>query len=670
MKTYSLLSILTILLCAFGTEASYAASKRILISVGDLYENSPTKTWERETCRQIYTLANQIAEGGVDVTCRQFETSQFSDKSLGNLQKSFDYHLRIIRDRKNDIGVDVTNWNRKHESDFKSLGWNFTESKNSKVSKEDAFAKAIGNFFYYASNEIAYKAGLLVNGAAESDDVEYDQKNGVFRDKITNTPITVEKAYSLFEKESDRKKNYLRAGVEIGVMLSAGLAVYYKNLAYNAVDFDYTLKDGIKKKFSGEAMLFDDNDKFANYGHVYAGVMYYQVARSNGFNALESFLITFASSAAWEFIEYQEVFSINDQILTPVGGYIIGEATYQISCALTQKNSVAAKALGYTINPSLAMNHGIDAVSKKDKNAATPDCKKPRWSDISVYVGLEKGQKAYEPNLNNDYVVGMNAEVVTLSGYNREGSEKKLVFDTAMVKMNVENNGNQGAQDLRVIAQVVAAAYYQKNRGVDEKGQLRGYDLILGLGSASMWDDRGQGRNTGDTPSKEDFYGTISILGATAHANVHYKGFNIRADFAFYGDFAMVKSYALDSFSASRGGDLSDQSGVVRKRGYYWGAGTSTLAAISIEKGRFEVGYEGRYSHATSINERQRLSATSNDIYRDSFMTNKIYVTFSITKNLKFQLSQEYNVRTGTVNNEHRTEGIEKRTMGTLIYKF
>lgn len=568
---------ITVFSAADGFAAGSEMRKRVLISVGDL-QNNKDNTWKKEICNQVYGIANQVVESGTDVTCRNFDTASFYDKGLDGMLKRYDYHMRILKSTDGSIGIDITNLQRKHDTDFKTLGWNFKDGETSKVTKEEAMGKAIGNFFFYAGNEIAFKAGLLVNGVQESNEVEYDQDNGVFKDKLTNEPISINKAYSIFEHESERKKNYLRTGVEIGVLLSSAMAIYYKNLVFNQVDFDYSFRDGIKKKLNGEAIRFDDNDKTSNYGHVYAGVMYYQMARSNGFNSLESFLVTFASSTAWEVMEYHEVLSINDEILTPIGGYVIGEATYQISCALFQKNNIVAKTLGYTINPGMATNHGIDKLEKKDKFASQPDCKKPRWSDISVYLGLDKGQKAYDPKQSNSYVAGMDATVVNIADYGKTGSDSKLVYDTAMIKALVELNGNQGTTDLRVIAQVVAAAYHQKNLGKDEKGQLRGYDLILGLGSATTWNDRGTSEGT----KNEDFFGTINVLGATAHANIHYNGFNIKADFGFYGDFAMVKSYSLSKYEAGNPGGLAGHATTITDKGFYWGMGTSTLAAISV----------------------------------------------------------------------------------------
>lgn len=651
---------------AGGPALAYSAPTKVLVSVGDLKENYSLR-WRKDTCAMIHAIANQVSDAAVNVTCRSFDTQNFLDKSLMQLKGDNAYHLRIMRDQKDTLEVDVTNWQRHHETDFNNLRWKFKKDSTNNVTQNEAFAKAMANFFVFASNEESFKAGLLVNGAAESEQIEYDQKNGVFIDKSTRSVLSIDQAYSIYEGESERKKNYLRTGIELGVMLSSGMALYYKNLAYNKQDFDYSLGDGIKKKFSGEAILFDDNDKFANYGHVFAGVLYYQTARSNGFNSLESFLVSFASSAVWEFMEYHEVFSLNDQIMTPIGGYVIGEASYQISCALLAKGTTMGKIVGYGINPGLALNHAIDKMQTGDKYASQPDCKKPRWSDISMYIGLEKNQKPFEAAKDNTYVLGMNAEVVNIANYNKPGKESQLVYDTAMVKALLEKSGGDGLGDLKIIAQVTMAAYNKKNLELDSQGQLRGYDLILGIGSGTTWHDRG-GAKKSDT---EDFYGTINILGATARANIFYKGVNIQAEFGFYGDFAMVKSWALNDFQGS-GGSLEEQFGVVRKRGYYWGLGTTTLAALSAERGRIKAGYEMQMSSATDIKDRHRNQgdATNPADFKDSFVSHRVYVKFRITQNLSFQLSQEMIVRQGSVNGQESPRGTEHRTMGTLVYLF
>lgn len=74
-----------------------------------------------------------------------------------------------------------------------------------------------------------------------------------------------------------------------------------------------------------------DNLVFNYILHPYAGAAYYMGARSNGFNMWGSFLYTFCiSSFFWEygFEAFNEIPSIQDLLITPVVGTILGEGFY------------------------------------------------------------------------------------------------------------------------------------------------------------------------------------------------------------------------------------------------------------------------------------------------------------------------------------------------------
>lgn len=651
----------------YSIKPEYKANKKLIVSAGDLKENK-NKLWKREICKRVHALANQVISEGVTVSCREFDTSDFTDSELKNLLRENDYHLRIMRTKDDSLSVDVTNLKRKSQADFETLGWHFRNTVDGRVKKEDAFTKAIANLFLYVGNEEKFKKLVLAAGSVESNKLTFDEKSNLLRDKILGTPLSIDDAMKVFESEGERKKNYLRTAIEVGVALSAGAVGYLVTWKENSVDFDYGFAEGLKKKIiTGEAINFDENIKFNNIGHAFAGAIYYGAARSNGFNSLESLLVTFVSSAAWEFFEYQEAFSINDQIFTPLGGYVIGEASYQMTCALLAKDSTFAKAIGYLTNPAIAANHLLDSRSRKqDKFAGQPDCKKPRWSEISLYVGLDNGQKPYETKSNSDLFFGINSKVINIGEYGKNGKEAKLIYDTAMTEAIIEGGTNDGLLDLKVIAKTVMAAYYKKNIKSDENGEIQGYDFLIGVGSAATWNDRGGKEFSKD----EDFYGTVNILGLNAHADVYYKGVNFRVDFGIYGDFAMVKSYALNNYKQHMNGDLSQENGNISGKGYYWGYGLTSLAAISLSKGRVRVGYEGQFSASESINSGNRTQGSNPSTFRDSYMMNKFYVNFSIAKNLTFQVSREYYSRSGTVNGSFGASGTETRTMGSLIYYF
>lgn len=78
--------------------------------------------------------------------------------------------------------------------------------------------------------------------------------------------------------------------------------------------------------------VMDEDDWFLNWvTHPYSGAVYYMTARSSGFNMFESFVYSaLMSTFFWEYgIEaFAEIPSIQDLIITPVVGSVMGEGFF------------------------------------------------------------------------------------------------------------------------------------------------------------------------------------------------------------------------------------------------------------------------------------------------------------------------------------------------------
>jgi hypothetical protein len=92
-----------------------------------------------------------------------------------------------------------------------------------------------------------------------------------------------------------------------------------------------------------EGPRFDPDDLFLNYiAHPYVGSAYYIVARKSDFNQFDSFLYSFfMSTFFWEYgIEaFAEIPSIQDLIITPVFGALMGEYLYRKEIEIRKNDS-------------------------------------------------------------------------------------------------------------------------------------------------------------------------------------------------------------------------------------------------------------------------------------------------------------------------------------------
>lgn len=80
-----------------------------------------------------------------------------------------------------------------------------------------------------------------------------------------------------------------------------------------------------------------DTDKMNTnfFGHPYTGNLYFNSARSNGFNYWQSALFALGGSAMWEVLLENEYPSANDITATPIGGAAIGEVAHRLTDAMT-----------------------------------------------------------------------------------------------------------------------------------------------------------------------------------------------------------------------------------------------------------------------------------------------------------------------------------------------
>jgi hypothetical protein len=124
------------------------------------------------------------------------------------------------------------------------------------------------------------------------------------------------------------KNDYLLPAVE-----TFGLNVFvWASLRY-IIQADYarigtrTMSNNLKTGF-----VWDTDDFWTNqFSHPYHGGLYFTLARSSGLNFWNSLVYPVGGSLMWELFMENEPPSINDFIVTPTSGIILGEITYRIS---------------------------------------------------------------------------------------------------------------------------------------------------------------------------------------------------------------------------------------------------------------------------------------------------------------------------------------------------
>jgi hypothetical protein len=102
-------------------------------------------------------------------------------------------------------------------------------------------------------------------------------------------------------------------------------SVFHVTSRIFGADFAQTNLESIKTNLKSRWVWDNDGFLFNHPGHPYQGGLYHTSARANGFGFYESTLFDAAGSVMWELFGETDIPSVNDLIVTTIGGAAFGE---------------------------------------------------------------------------------------------------------------------------------------------------------------------------------------------------------------------------------------------------------------------------------------------------------------------------------------------------------
>ena len=222
-------------------------------------------------------------------------------------------------------------------SDF-SLGKNFLDSKNSFGPRSDLSLDA-------------------------SERLESRSQNFISEFKLAKAPSGFFYFSHIPRTVKIQKRDYLSAGLEtLGVNVSVWLYDKYILRADWADISINSIINNIKQGF-----YWDSNSFLCNqFEHPFHGAMFFTAARINGFSFWESTVFPFLGSTLWELALENNKPSTNDNIVTPLGGILLGEALLRTAELIIDENSkgferAVREVASFIVNPV----HGLDRLMKR-----------------------------------------------------------------------------------------------------------------------------------------------------------------------------------------------------------------------------------------------------------------------------------------------------------------
>ncbi len=439
-------------------------------------------------------------------------------------------------------------------------------------------------------------------------------------------------------------------------VLLAGNLIYYYNGEVNKQDYAFSTDETFVKRFTTtETLAFDTNGMPTNtVAHPIAGTAYYLIARSNGFNSIESFAFSFVSSGFWEyFCEFHEITSINDMIITPLGGMVIGESIYQFAAYFTANSS------GFF---SDFVNYWIVCGGNDYKGARVKDgFSSSVWNDMKLFAGGGNTDRHDE-----FFNFGIDLEMYGIKRFNQSGKISGVLFNGPYSKILLNSKiGGYGLKEFQCHSETALIAYVNQHLRAGEDSSS-GYALYLGINSAFDYEKF----KTGDFM---DELGIAHIAGPVADIFLKFNSAQIRMRLAVFGDFACVQSFGLapylaDSHSTA---DLQNRGAyVTAEQGYYYGRGVTTDALISAQWKNFGIGSQFIYHHYNSLDVRQdRYPKSDNPIkMKDDRSELKSWILFNFPDTreaIKFEYNRKF--LEGSADRYSRST-VENCFFGSVLY--
>lgn len=402
------------------------------------------------------------------------------------------------------------------------------------------------------------------------------------------------------------KKRIGLAWLEMGTMMTVSTVNYWIEYSkfINDWQWELTWHDQSYRFFTLGAWRFDSNDFKLNWTHSLAGGLYYQFSRTNDLSWLQSWLMSISGSFFWEYIaEWREVISINDQFMTGLAGFAIGEPFFQITNYFSRQPGLVYGALSF-LNPLIKINRWLN---RKDPGAKT--YVPPSWHDFGIFAAARRmtttGQTA-----ETSLYLGMHARIFNPPQYGQPGEVREHLTDTYFSEISGDyaiRNGH--ADETNFVMSAVPWGFFRQSLNDARDG----YSLTWGLGSSLEYYKK---RPLLDAPgSFTDKLAVLHIIGPVVDWTIFHHGLKVRTVAEAYFDFGLINALALNEYSLTH--DISTMKSTVATFGYFYGFGGTLQANTNVDWGNFRARGLLSFGAWGSADFRDRFGYVANNAHLD-----------------------------------------------------
>lgn len=465
----------------------------------------------------------------------------------------------------------------------------------------------------------------------------------------------------------------MRAAAEEVAVLAIGV-IQYNSVQSNAVDWDLGYDwASFRGKLTGQSVRFDTNRFDTNMvTHPVAGTFYYIAARGNRLSLLESFLFADAASTVWEYVgEFREMVSINDLVVTPLSGMVVGETLTRLGVFLHRgRPSVVTSALGTMFAPSTSLHDWIDGVAPaRDAEVDGLGLSRAVGHRFGARLGVA-GVEASDGSRLFDARFAVESEIVDVERFNAPGRRATGFFDTGVSRLGLEGAVNgDGLRDLQVDVLVSPVGYYAHELRREGR-ELYGERFYVGATVGFDYGLHTYRPVLSAVPSRDgdaDQIAGVHAAGVTAAYTNRGRVFSLRTRIDAHPEFALVRSAALGAYEA-RGTSLSSLPSVAGFSGYSYTIGAVVAPTVEVGAGSLSLGAQARFESYWGIEglDRHQEDVRDQVSSQDRRTLGRVYLSYAPLDALSARVTLERRGRDGVLGDvgEKRTEWALSTTMG------
>jgi hypothetical protein len=368
--------------------------------------------------------------------------------------------------------------------------------------------------------------------------------------------------------------HHLRAALETAALMTIGTVWYWRSPSAQSDDWDLHFDwPSWRRKIDLQAVRFDANLFQTNaLSHPISGHWYYHAARDNGLSLAQSYLSAFVASTFWEyFIEFRESPSLNDLIMTPAGGAVLGESAYRLGRHFAARPSSALNRLGaWLFTPIASLN---DLLTGHRTAVGSPA------GDHRLWLELGSASSAVAGNPRRDELsLSTGGTIVAHPGYRRPGEGATTVGPGLWsgLALRLLLDRGQGSRGFALRSSTLFGGRYLRHY----TDGPRGWGLLLGLGGTFSYDVRALDPGW-------DRVASVGLLGPMSELTLDQGWFHLRLSASAHYSFGLLQSLAYAGHAEALVRRTIKTS--LHDGGYYYGHGLTAATALRVRVSALEL---------------------------------------------------------------------------------